>query len=127
MYAKTLKIFGWVIGFSLLALGVGRMIFPVETIPGSGPMNATMDTETRAGGALLIGLGYLYIWAVQQPRIPVHLVRVLALVMAGLFVSRLISVAAVGLPHPIFIVGAAVEFIAAALTFAYSMLGSDDD
>jgi len=38
------------------------MLFPMETIPGGGAVNPTIDTETRAGGALLIALGVAYVW-----------------------------------------------------------------
>lgn len=125
MVAKTLNVLGWIVGLSLLVLGVARMALPIDTIPGSGALNATQDSETRAGGALLIGVGYAYIWAVRQPRIPVHLLRVLALVMAALVLSRLISAVVVGMPHPIFIVAAGVEFVAAVLTLVYSTMGDD--
>ena len=109
MVIKTLKALGWVVGLSLLVLGIARMVWPLDTIPGSGTLNPTLDSETRAGGALLIGIGYAYIWAVRQSQIPVHLLRALALVMGALVLSRVISAVVVGMPHPIFIVAAGVE------------------
>lgn len=122
---RTLKALGWVVGLSLLALGVARMLLPIDTIPGSGSLNATLDSETRAGGALLIGVGYGYIWAVRQPRIPVHMLRVLALIMAALVLSRVISAVLMGMPHPIFVVAGVVELLAAVLTLVYSTMVDD--
>lgn len=124
MIIRILKVLGWVVGVSLVALGVGRMLFAMVTIPGGGAVNATVDTETRAGGALLIALGVAYVWAMRRSPIPSALLRFLALTMALLAVSRVISIIAVGMPHAIFVVGGVVELIAAALTYWYSTMGS---
>jgi hypothetical protein len=121
---RTLKVLGWVVGVALIALGVGRMLFSMATIPGGGAVNPTVDTETRAGGALLIALGIAYVWAMRQSPIPSALLRFLALTMALLAVSRVISIVDVGMPHWIFVVGGGVEFIAAVLTYWYSTMGS---
>jgi hypothetical protein len=120
---KTLKILGWIAGISLIVLGVGRIVAPVATIPGGGTLNATLDSETRAGGALLIGMGWAYVWAVRQSAVPVTAVRFLAVVMGLLAATRLVSWAATGLPHPIFVVAAGVEFTVSALTYWYSTMG----
>jgi hypothetical protein len=121
---RTLKVLGWVVGIALIALGAGRMLFSMVTIPGGGAVNPTVDTETRAGGALLIALGVAYVWAMRQSPIPSALLRFLALTMALLAVSRVISIIDVGMPHWIFVVGGIVEFIAAVLTYWYSTMGS---
>ena len=76
---RTLKVLGWVVGIALIALGVGRMLFSMATIPGGGAVNPTVDTETRAGGALLIAMGLAYVWAMRQSPIPSALLRFLAL------------------------------------------------
>ena len=123
MIIRTLKLLGWVAGISLIALGIGRMLFPMETIPGGGAVNPTIDTETRAGGALLIALGFAYVWAVRQSPIPSALLRFLAITMALLAVSRVISIVAAGMPHSIFVAAAVIEFTTAALTFWYSTMG----
>jgi hypothetical protein len=119
---RTLKVLGWVAGISLIALGIGRMLFSVATIPGGGAVNPTIDTETRAGGALLIAFGVAYVWAVRQSPIPSALLRFLAIAMALLAVSRVISIVAAGMPHWIFVVSTVVEFAAAALTYWYSTM-----
>jgi hypothetical protein len=119
---RTLKVLGWVAGISLIALGIGRMLFSVATIPGGGAVNPTIDTETRAGGALLIALGVAYVWAVRQSPIPSALLRFLAIAMALLAVSRVISIVAAGMPYWIFVVSTVVEFAAAALTYWYSTM-----
>lgn len=122
MTVKTLKVLGWVVGISLIALGVGRLFLPMTTMPGSGLMNPTVDAETRAAGALLVGFGAAYIWVVRQAVVPVVLLRFLAAVMALLAASRIVSIIAVGMPHPFVIAGFVVEVIAAGLTYWYSTM-----
>lgn len=122
---RALTMLGWALGLALVLLGAARIALPVETIPDSGHLSASLDTETRAGGVLLIGLGYAYIWAVRQPRPPTALLRALATAMAALALSRVISVGLVGMPHPILVAAAGAEALAAALTLWYSALGQD--
>jgi len=123
MIIRTLKLLGWFAGIALIALGIGRMLFPMETIPGGGAVSPTIDTETRAGGALLIALGFAYVWAVRQSPIPSALLRFLGITMALLAVSRVISIVAVGMPHSIFVAATVIEFTTAALTLWYSTMG----
>jgi hypothetical protein len=122
---KILKLLGLVVGGALIALGVGRVLFSMTTIPGGGAVNPTVDTETRAGGALLIALGFAYIWAVRRSPIPSALLRFLAVTMALLAVARVISMIATGTPHWIFVASTAVEVTAAALTYWYSIMRDD--
>ncbi|WP_285030745.1 DUF4345 domain-containing protein [Mycolicibacterium sp. lyk4-40-TYG-92] len=123
MIARALNLLGWFVGLSLVVLGAARIALPVATILGSEAMSASVDSETRAGGVLLIGLGFAYLWAVRQLRVPVMLLRVLALTMGGLALSRLLSIVVVGMPHPVFVAAAGAEFAAAALTLWYSAIG----
>lgn len=120
---RTLKVLGWVVGVSLIALGIGRMLFSMATIPGGGAVNATVDTETRAGGALLTGFGVAYVWAMRRPSIPSTLLRFLALTMALIAVSRVISIVDAGMPHWSLVVGAVIEVVAAALTYWLAAIG----
>ncbi|MHC9290840.1 DUF4345 domain-containing protein [Mycobacterium sp. LTG2003] len=127
MTIRILKALGWVVGVVLVMIGVGRMVFPIETIPGGGAVNASVDTETRTGGALLVGFGAAYIWAVRQAVIPSGALRFLASIMALLVVARVISMIDAGPPHPVFIAFTIVEFIAASLTYWYSTMRDGSD
>lgn len=122
---KILKLLGWVVGVALIALGVGRLLFSMATIPGGGAVNPTVDTEIRAVGALLIALGFAYVWAVHRSPIPSALLRFLAITMALLAAARLISMIDTGIPHWIFVASTVVEFTAAALTYWYSTMRDD--
>lgn len=125
MIIKILRTLGAVTGIALIALGAGRILFPIDTIPGGHAVNPSLDTETRAGGALLIAFGCSYVWAVCQWPIPSALLRFLAATMALLAAARVISMVDTGTPHWILVASTAVEFAAAALTYWYSTMRAD--
>ncbi|MBA0047370.1 DUF4345 domain-containing protein [Mycobacterium sp. NPDC050853] len=125
MIIRTLKTLGWIVGLALIALGAGRILFPAATIPGGGAMNATLDSETRAAGALLVAFGAAYVWAVRTSPIPSALLKYLALTMGLLATARVVSMVANGIPHNVFVAAAAIEFAAAALTYWYSTMNNE--
>jgi hypothetical protein len=124
---KALRVFGWLAGFLLIGLGLSRMALSLDSIPDGQDVNATVDSESRAAGALLVGFGIGYIEAFRRPQIPAGAVQLLALTMALLGVSRLISMADVGMPHPSFTAACVVEFVAAGLTYWYATLADRHD
>jgi hypothetical protein len=122
MLIRFLKLFGTVSGIWLIVVGINRMSFSTITVPGSGRVSPTVDSEVRIAGAMFIGLGVAYLWTFWRPRIPVPALRLLALTMALIGVARLNSMAEVGLPDPLLRVATAVEFTVAGLTYWYSTL-----
>ena len=124
---RALRVFGWLAGLLLIGIGLSRMAFSLDSIPDGQAVNATVDSETRAAGALLIGFGVAYLEAFRRSPIPAGAVRLLAATMALLGVSRLMSMADVGMPHPVFTVACAVEFVAAGLTYWYATLADHHD
>lgn len=127
MVIKSLRAFGWLTGLLLIALGISRMAFSLDSIPDGQTVNATVDSESRAAGALLIGFGVGYLEAFRRSAIPAGAVRLLAATMALLGVSRLMSMVDVGMPHPAFTAACAVEFVAAGLTYWYATLAERPD
>ncbi|ORW26330.1 hypothetical protein AWC18_00155 [Mycolicibacter nonchromogenicus] len=122
MVIRSLRVFGWLTGLLLIGIGISRMAFSLDSIPGGQAVNPTVDSETRAAGALLIGFGVGYLETFRRFPIPATAVRLLAAVMALLGLSRLMSMADVGMPHPVFTAACAVEFVAAGLTYWYASL-----
>ena len=122
MTVKTLRFLGWVVGLRLIAMGIGRVLFSTDTIPGSGAVNPTVDSEIRATGVLVIALGVAYVWAVRTLPIPSVLLRFLAMTMALIALARVISVVDRGEPHWLFVASIAVEAVIAALTYWYSTM-----
>lgn len=124
---KALRAFGWLTGLLLIGLGISRMAFSLDSIPGAQTGNATVDSETRAGGAMLIGFGIAYLEAFRRTPIPAGAVRLLSATMALIGVSRLMSMADIGMPHPVITAACAAEFAAAALTYGYASLAEQHD
>lgn len=119
---KALRVFGRLTGLLLIGIGISRMAFSLDSIPGAQEVNATVDSESRAAGALLIGFGVGYLEAFRRSPIPAGAVLLLAGTMALLGVSRLISMTNAGMPHPAFTTACVVEFVAAGLTYWYATL-----
>lgn len=123
---RALRVFGWIAGLLLMAIGISRMAFSLDSIPDGQDVNATVDSESRAAGALLVGFGVGYLEAFRRSPIPAGAVRLLAGTMALLGVARLMSMADVGMPHPSFTAACVVEFVTAGLTYWYATLTDHD-
>lgn len=124
---RSLKLLGWVAGVVLIAIGVDRIAFSTASIPGGGPVSPSLDSKTRSAGPLVIGLGIAYIRAVRRSPIPTTAVRLLAAMMLLIGVARLLSMAAAGMPQPVWAIATAVEFTAAGPTYWYSTLNDQGE
>jgi hypothetical protein len=122
MVIRSLKLLGWLMGVSLIGIGVSRLAFSTQAIPAGGTVNPTVDSESRAAGPLLMAFGVSYIWAFRHSPVPSATLRLLAATMALLGVARLISMAESGMPHVVFTVATVIEFAVAGLTYWYSTM-----
>jgi hypothetical protein len=94
------------IGISLLHVIVGP-----AAIPGSIPVNATMDSEDRFYATLFGAYGVALLWCVKDIERKSRVVYFLALTFFVGGLARLVSIAAVGLPSGFFITMTAVELL----------------
>jgi len=92
-------------------IGVSHIVLGPQVIPGGVPVNATMDNEDRFYATLFVGFGLAMIWASRD----LDARRTLYLALMAVFfaggVSRVISVLAVGWPHPLFVGLGAIELV----------------
>ncbi len=82
-----------------------------SVIPGSIPVNATMDSEDRFYATLFLAYGVALLWCIPDIE---NKSRVVYFLMATFFVgglARLVSMAQVGLPNDFFIAMTAIELI----------------
>jgi hypothetical protein len=92
-----------ILGASCVVIGLMHIAIGPSIIPGGVPVNATMDSEDRFFGALFAAYGA----GVVFERLTVAVMLAAAFFLGGL--ARLVSIAAVGLPHPFFIAMTAIE------------------
>lgn len=108
---KLLQLILCAFGATVVAIGLLHIVMGPACIPGSVPVNATMDSEDRFYGSMFMSYGAALLWAARDPRARVGLIKFLA---AAFFVSglaRIVSMLAVGLPHPLFVFLTAVELL----------------
>lgn len=108
---RVLQILLFGLGAAAVGIGVMHMLLGPAIIPGSIPVNATLDSEDRFFGAIFAGFGAAALWCsfgVERKLTEVMLVAAL-FYLGG--VARLFSIAATGLPDPFFIAMTAVELL----------------
>ena len=79
--------------------------------PGGGPVSASIDSEFRFAHVIWLGAGVILLWSLRRPAERALVTRVLLVVAALGGLARLISLAAVGLPHPVYIGTGILELI----------------
>jgi hypothetical protein len=92
------------IAFTHIAIGP-------SAIPGSIPVNATMDSEDRFYATLFLGFGAAMFWCSQQLKERAGVFKALLLVFFLGGVARIVSAAQVGLPNEFFQILWALELI----------------
>ena len=106
---KALQIFLAMFGAIAIAIASLHIVFGPAAIPGSIPVNATMDSEDRFYATLFAAYGVALLWCVKDVE---QKSRVVYFLLATLFVAglaRVVSIAAVGLPDPFFVAMLALE------------------
>lgn len=112
---KVLSILVWIFGAVCIAVALVHIAFGPASIPGSIPVNATLDSEDRFYASLFLGFGAALIWCSRNlgERGGVFFALLAVFFIGGL--ARIISYIQVGLPHPLFQFLGAVELVLPAL------------
>jgi hypothetical protein len=105
----VLREFILVFGGICMTVALAHIAFGPSSIPGSIPVNATMDSEDRFYATLFLGFGAANIWCAQDLGTRGRVFRALMLVFFLGGVARLISAAQVGSPSSIFVMLGALE------------------
>ena len=107
----TLRVLIAIFGLTCMGIAFTHIAIGPSAIPGSIPVNATMDSEDRFYAALFLGFGAAMFWCSQQLKERGGVFKALLLVFFLGGVARIVSAAQVGLPNEIFQILWAMELI----------------
>ncbi|WP_280211380.1 DUF4345 domain-containing protein [Nocardia cyriacigeorgica] len=108
----------WTMGVACVAIGCYHLGLGKDSVPAMEWNGVTADSQSRFFGAIFVGYGLAWIWAVRQSPINLWAVRWLAGIFALGAVGRLISLAVHGWPHWFQIVLTVIEIVLPPVFFA---------
>ncbi len=108
---KALQVFLGGFGMTAIFIASLHIVLGPSAIPGSVPVNATMDSEDRFYATLFAAYGAALLWCIRDIERKSTVVYSLALTFFVGGLARLVSIAAVGLPNTFFITMTVLELI----------------
>ena len=111
MMKKSLQIFLRLFGATAIFIASLHVLLGPSVIPGSVPVNTTMDSEDRFYATLFAAYGAALIWCARDLESRSREVYFLALTFFIGGLARLVSIAAVGLPNDFFIAMTILELL----------------
>lgn len=99
--------------FGLVCVGIAltHIAFGPASIPGSVPVNATMDSEDRFYASLFLGFGIAHVWAARDLAGRANVVLALQAIFFVGGLARIVSALAVGLPGALFVFLGGLELL----------------
>lgn len=98
-----LRLFLTVFGMVCVGIALAHIVFGPGAIPGSVPVNATMDSEDRFYATLFLGFGVAHVWAARDLAHRGGVILALQAVFFAGGLARIVSLIAVGSPGPLFL------------------------
>lgn len=108
---KSLQVFLGFFGITVIFIASLHLVFGPLAIPGSVPVNPTMDSEDRFYAMLFAAYGVALLWCIKDIERKSRVVYFLALTFFIGGLARLVSMAVVGLPNPFFIAMTVLELL----------------
>jgi hypothetical protein len=108
---KVFRYFLVFFGIVAIGIAIAHLILGPESIPGSIPVNATMDSEDRFYSILFGAFGLALIWCSVDIESKSKFVYFLAATFFVGGLARLISMVVAGLPNDLFIFLTVLELI----------------
>ncbi|MET8354170.1 MULTISPECIES: DUF4345 domain-containing protein [unclassified Micromonospora] len=111
MSKRSLQVVLAILASVAVASGLYGMLAGPTALPGSGPVDATVDSEYRFTNAFWLVAGVVVWWAIPTVQ---HATAVLRVALGAAFLgglARLLAAAVSGWPHPIFLGALGVELV----------------
>jgi hypothetical protein len=108
---KTFQVFLGLFGITAFFIASLHVVLGPFAIPGSVPVNATMDSEDRFYATLFAAYGFALLWCIKDIERKSRVVYFLAVTFFVGGLARLVSVAAVGWPNTFFISMTSLELL----------------
>ncbi len=125
---KSLQVFLGLFGITAIFIASLHIVLGPPAIPGSIPVNATMDSEDRFYATLFAAYGVALLWCIKDIERKSTVVYSLALTFLVGGLARLVSMGAVGPPDTFFIAMTVLELlIPFFMAFMQSRISKDTD
>ncbi|MFI2362915.1 DUF4345 domain-containing protein [Promicromonospora sp. NPDC019610] len=111
MGRRALLVVVAVLGTVPVLSGLLGIVIGPGALPGGGPVNATIDSEYRFTSTFWLAAGLLVWWSLRRPEQRAGVTRVVLAIAALGGVARLVSIAATGRPHPVFVGALVLELV----------------
>jgi hypothetical protein len=108
---KSLQVLLAAFGITAIFIALLHMVLGPSAIPGSIPVNATMDSEDRFYATLFGAYGVALLWCIKDVEQKSRVVYALAATFLVGGLARLVSLAAAGPPNTFFLVMTGVELL----------------
>jgi hypothetical protein len=108
---KALLIILFAGGITAILIALLHIVLGPSAIPGSVPVNATMDSEDRFYATLFLGYGLALIWCARAPEARAGTIRSLILLFFAGGVARVVSIKFAGPPNLFFEAMTALELL----------------
>jgi hypothetical protein len=100
---RALQVFSGLFGITAIIIALLHIVLGPPAIPGSVPVNATMDSEDRFYATLFAAYGAALIWCIRDIEQKSRTMYFLAATFFAGGLARLVSLALVGAPSGFFI------------------------
>jgi hypothetical protein len=111
MMLRLLAVLAALFGLVCTAIALAHLALGPNSIPGSIPVNATMDSEDRFYATLFLGFGIAMMWSSRDLRARANIFKALMAIFFVGGIARIVSILTVGPPIPFFQVMTVLELL----------------